>query len=178
MHIEFETKVEDINSHEIEENLLKLGALKGNTKLMRRWVLDRSKGDGVIEFFRLRDDGEKVELTYKLSTGNNIGNTNEINVFVSDFEKTYEMLSKLEWTNMFYQENKRTCFKLNNIEFLIDEWPFIPPYLEIEADSIEKVNEGLKLLSLEGKDSGDISVKDIYSSHNLDLHSFKELRFH
>jgi len=53
----------------------------------------------------------------------------------------------------------------------------IPTYLEVEADNEEKVKEGIKLLGLEGKDSGHLGTLTIYKKYGIDLHSIKELKF-
>lgn len=68
-------------------------------------------------------------------------------------------------------------FFYNGIKFTLDSWPKIPTYLEIEASSEEKVNEGLKLLGVEGKDVGHMGTLTIYKKYGTDLHSFKELKF-
>lgn len=53
----------------------------------------------------------------------------------------------------------------DNIEFCIDNWPHIDTLLEIESDSVENVNKGLKLLNLENKDIGNMGVLGIYKKY-------------
>lgn len=172
---EFETKVLDIDGAEIAKKLLGLGAEKKPEVLMKRWVFDIDPSKD--EWLRLRDDGHKVTLTYKCKSGFGIDQTEEIEVVVGDFQKTGQILSKLEFKGKYYQENKRTAFRLKDIEFTIDSWPKIPPYLEVESSSEEKVKEGLVLLGLENKDAGNLTVKEVYFRYKLDLHSFGELKF-
>jgi adenylate cyclase class 2 len=175
MSKEFETKVLDIEFEEIEAKLIELGAEAEEEVLMRRWVFDIDPSKD--EWIRLRDNGRKSTITYKCKKGAGISETEEIEVEVLDFEVAAEILSKLKFANKYYQENKRKLFRLNGIEFTIDSWPKIPTYLEIEASSEEKVREGLVLLGLEGKDAGNLSVKDTYTRYGIDLHSFGELKF-
>lgn len=172
---EFETKVLDIDVTEIENKLKKLNAKVRPEVLMRRWVFDIDLSKS--EWIRLRDDGKKATITYKCKTGTGIGDTEEIEVETANFEKTAEILSKLKFKDKYYQENKRKLFILDDIEFSIDSWPKIPPYLEIESNNEKKVKKGLALLNLENKDAGDLSVKDTYKRYGIDLHSFKELKF-
>jgi len=172
---EFETKVLDINVKEIEGKLLKIGAKKDPEFLMKRWVFDIGKNGE--EWIRLRDDGKKITITYKYKAGNNIDETEEIELIVNNFQKAAEILSKIEFKGKYYQENKRIVFKLKGIEFCIDSWPKLPTYLEIESSNKEKVVQGLKMLGLQNKDVGNMLVKDVYSKYGFDLHSFKELKF-
>jgi len=172
---EFETKVLDIDVKEIRDKLIKIGAKKKSEFSMRRWIFDIDSSQD--KWIRLRDDGEKITLTYKCKTGSGISETEEIEVEVSDFKNTAKILSNLNFEATYYQENKRELFILDEIEFAIDSWPKIPPYLEIESSNEEKVKEGLKLLGLEKKDIGNVTVKNVYLKYKIDLHSFKKLKF-
>ncbi len=172
---EFETKILNINVLEIEKKLFKIGAKNHPEVLMKRYVFNLDlNGD---EWIRLRDDGHKTTITYKKKTGTGIGQTEEIETIVDNFEKTAEIFLKIPFQGIFYQENKRKLFVLNDIEFTIDTWPLIPSYLEIESLNEEKVKQGLTILGLENKDIGDLSVKDTYLKYNIDLHAYRELKF-
>jgi adenylate cyclase class 2 len=172
---EFETKVLEIDVVAIAQRLLDLGAKKYPQVLMKRWVFDIDPLRD--EWLRLRDDGRKITLTYKCKSGFGINQTEEVGVEVGDFQKTATILSKLDFKGKYYQENRRTLFRLKDIEFTIDSWPKVPPYLEVESSSERKVKKGLSLLGLENKDAGNLTVKEVYSRYGLDLHSFAELKF-
>jgi len=170
---EFETKVLDIDPKSITEKLISLGAVQKVELFLRRWVFiiqDR-------EWIRLRDDGHQITLTYKRKIGSGISETEEIEVEVNNFEETALILSHLGFKESYYQENKRIPFVLNDTEFMIDTWPGLPPYLEVEANSEEKVLEGLHLLGLKGCDVGNLSVNDICARYGKNLHGCKELKF-
>lgn len=174
---EFETKVLNINPEEIVRKLKELGAAETPEVLMRRYVFDIESSN--IEFIRLRDNGQKTTLTYKYKVQGNtsVGETVEIEIEVSDFDKTAKILSKLAFWRIFYQENKAHIFRLNGIEFSINTWPMIDPFLEIEASSYEKVKEGLDMLGLDGKDEGDLDLKEIFKLKGIDIHSQQSLKF-
>lgn len=174
---EFETKVLDFDKKEVIKKLRELGAKEIPETLARRFVFDMESPD--MEWLRLREMNGKVTLTYKRkSLGNTeIGKTTELEVEVVDFDKTAEILSKAPFKRTFYQENKTHIFRLNGIEFSIDTWPLLDPYLEVESDSPEKVQGGLTLLGLEGKDVGDKDVESIYREKNIDFHSYPKLQF-
>jgi len=177
MEKEFETKVLQINKTEIVKTLQKLGARQQPELLLRRYVyLLKSKE---LEWVRLRDNGKNVTLTYKYAKRGNtrIGKTAEIEIEVSSFEKTAKVLSKIPFKKIEYQENKRQSFYLHDIEFSIDTWPMLQPHLEIEGKNIKKVQEGLRLLNLVGKDVGDKRLADIYKENDIDVHAYKRLLF-
>lgn len=132
------------------------------------------------EWLRLRTNGTKTTLAYKHKIIGNtaIGKTVEIETEVIDFDKTAEILKKIPFKRVLYQENKTHIFDLNDIEFSIDTWPELGTYLEIESENLEKVQEGLRLLGLEGKDVGAKDVTDIYvEKTGFDPNSVPELKF-
>jgi adenylate cyclase class 2 len=76
-----------------------------------------------------------------------------------------------------YQENWRTSFALNNARLEIDEWPLIPPYLEIEADSRAEVVQTAALLGYANNElTGENTVK-VYASYGIDLMAFERISF-
>jgi len=179
---EYETQVPNINVDEIVTRLRKLGAKEEPEYLQKRYVFDiecqDGKNVGLGEWIRLRESKGKAFITYKNKKGRGIDETEEIETEVVDFDKTAKILLKLNSFNgVYYQENKRHRFILDDIEFTLDTWPKIPTILEIEAENKEKVNNGLKLLNLEGKDLGHAGLPKIYDMHGLNMHSEKELKF-
>ncbi len=176
-NIEYETKVLKFDLKSIINKLKQFGAKEVPEVLMRRYVFDLKSAN--FEWIRLRDHGNKVTTTYKhkIIKNTELGKTTEIEVEVSDFEKAAQIFKKLPFFRIFYQENKRHLFQLDKIEFSIDTWPMIDPYLEIESDSKENVERALTLLGLTGKDVGDKDIEEIYQSQGIDLHSYSELKF-
>lgn len=174
---EFETKVVDFDVGEIISKLRKLGAEETPEYLARRYVFDMESENS--EWIRLRTNGTKTTIAYKYKVIGNIevGKTVEIEVVVDDFDKTAEIFKKLPFHRTFYQENKNHVFHLKDIEFSIDTWPHIEPYMEIEASSKDKVAEGLELLGLIGKDVGDLDVGILYEKKGIDIHAYEELKF-
>ena len=172
---EFETKILDINVEEIEKKLINLGAKEQQEVLMKRWIFDIDPEN--YEWIRLRHNGHKATITYKKKSGTAISETEEIETEVDDFKKAATILSKIDFKENYYQENKRKLFILDDIEFTIDTWPHVPAYLEIESSNEKKVNQGLSLLGLTGQDVGNLSVKNVYLKYDLDIHSYPVLKF-
>lgn len=178
---EFETQILDIDKKKIADKLRELGAKEEPEVLQKRWVYDMDKysAESQGKWIRLRQVGNKKPMiTYKNKTGKGLGETKELEVEVSDFDKTAMILDQIDgFTGKYYQENKRHKFVLDDIEFTLDTWPMIPTFLEIEAKSEKRVHEALKMLGLSGKDDGHIGTVAIYHQHGIDLHSYKTIKF-
>lgn len=174
---EFETKIIGIDPRDIIEKLYKLGATEIPEVLTRRYVFDM--GSDNIEWIRLRDNGNKVTMTYKYKVLGNtqIGKTVEIEIEVSDFDKCAQILQKIPFKEIFYQETKIHAFKLGDLEFSIATWPQLEPYLEVEGPSLEAVKKGLELLGPIGKDVGDKDIKELYDQKGINMHAFPLLKF-
>ena len=71
-------------------------------------------------------------------------------------------MRKIGLTDKFYFENKRTRYILDGIEFDIDEWPLLAPYLEIEAKSWEEIDTAINLLGFKKEDAKKFSTTQIY----------------
>jgi len=82
----------------------------------------------------------------------------------------------LGFTPKSYQENRRTSFTLAGAHLEIDEWPRIPPYLEIEADTREDVLRVAGLLGYREDHLTAANTVDVYAGYGIDLGGIRELR--
>ncbi len=135
-------------------------------------------------WIRLRDEGDRVTLTFKQRVGikTHDGTVNdktmeEVEVEISDLAKTAEILSKIGLKEKHYVENKRIRYQLGNIEFDIDYFPKLEPYLEIEASSWPEIDKAIKLLGLNPKDKKIFSTYQIYRLKGIDVNDYKEITF-
>lgn len=178
MKTEFEVKVLGIDVPKVQAILEGLGAVKIAEKSMRRLVYDiENTSVSCRSWIRLRDDGEKVTLTYKKIDSHTVGGTKEIEFDVGDFEMADAFLQKLGFPPAAYQENRRIHYSLDGAEVDIDFWPKIPPYLEIEAGSAEKVSELVSRLGFSQDEVTAIGVGEVFEKYGFNIHDFKELKF-
>lgn len=177
MPIEHEAKVLDIDLEAVTALILSKGGERvGGTKLMRRYVYDITPGD-MSKWIRLRDTGSETTLCVKEIRSDAIDGTHELETVVGDFVATNELLALMGFTPKSYQENRRTSFTLDGARLELDEWPLIPPYLEIEADSREDVVRVAGLLGYdESQLTGENTMK-VYARYGVDLESIRELQF-
>jgi adenylate cyclase, class 2 len=175
--IEYEAKVLDVDPVKISEIIVGRGGRQvGDTVLLRRYVYDVVAGDG-SRWIRLRDAGSGSTLTVKQIHHDGIDGTDEVEIGVDQFEATNELLALMGFTARSYQENRRTSFVLDDARLEIDEWPRIPPYLEIEADSREAVLRVAAALGFTEADLTGENTVSVYARHGIDLLALPRVSF-
>jgi UDP-N-acetylglucosamine enolpyruvyl transferase/adenylate cyclase class IV len=138
MQTEIEAKWLDINIDEIRQRLRTLGAeLVTPQRTMRRSNWDypnrslAKKGGWV----RVRDEGDKITLSYKQTNEDSLHGTQEVNVSIGDFDAACSFLNAIGLKQKSYQETRRESWVLDGVEIELDEWPWVPPFIELEAPS-------------------------------------------
>ena len=131
---------------------------------------------------RLRDEGDKITLSYKKRLGAKDGIQNddgmlEHEVTVSDFETTAKIFLSIGMIQKYYEEKRRIRYFLDDIEFDIDYCPALNPYLEIETSSWKKIDQAIELLNLDPKDKKIFSTTQIYKQKGIQPLDYKELSF-
>ncbi|WP_433664684.1 class IV adenylate cyclase [Nocardia sp. CA-128927] len=177
MHTEYEAKVLDIDPQATALAIIARGGRRtADTIMLRRYVYDIVPGD-TSRWIRLRDNEFGSSLTVKEIRHDGIDGTDEVEVEVSSFETMNDLLGRLGFVARNYQENRRTSFELDGAQLEIDEWPMIPPYLEIEAQRRDEVVRIAQLLGY-GEDqlTGENTVK-VYARHGIDLLSLGRVCF-
>lgn len=177
MPIEHEAKVLDIDPDGLKARILAVGGEQvAGPRLMRRHVYDIVPGD-MSKWIRLRDTGTETTLCVKEIRSDAIDGTLEVETPVGDFAATNELLGMLGFKPKSYQENRRTSFVLDGVELELDEWPRIPPYLEIEGPAKDDVlRVAAKLGFSEDQLTGE-NTRKVYARYGIDLDSIPDLRF-
>ncbi len=184
---EIEIKFLEVDIPVLEEKLRELGAEKVGEFFYKRTHFDYPdlRLDKNGSWIRLRSDGVTTTLTYK-SIENFISHEEvtkdcvilEKEIDVSNFEMTRDIFLSIGFIEKGYQENKRIRYVLNDVEIDIDSWPKIPPYVEIEGPTIEKVNHVANLLGFSLDESVRYSAGKIYQRHyGINLHEYTRFTF-
>ena len=179
MKTEYECTILDVDINSFVKKIKNLGATFIGEYFQRRYVYDfNPKEEG--KWIRLRTNGEKTTLTIKnILYKNDIGGTTELEIIVSDFDQTNNILEELGYIHRNYQENKRIRYILDNVEIDIDTWPLIPTYVEIEGKNKEEVIRTLKKLGYENSEK--VTTLDVTSIYNeiykIDILKIKKLKF-
>jgi len=122
-------------------------------RLMRRAIIDyadrRLQVGTPNSYIRVRDEGDKVTLTYKQFASLSIDGAQEIEVVTSSFEDTIKIFTQVGLEVVSLQESKRETWKSDTCEVVLDEWPWLDPYIEIEAATETEVREVASRLGLD-----------------------------
>lgn len=91
--------------------------------------------------------GDIITLTAKEKfIDHNFAINQEHEVVVSDFVETKKILELSGLIQYGYSEKYRESYRLGEITFDFDTYPGIPEYVEVEAQTMELVQEGVELL--------------------------------
>lgn len=142
MKTEIEAKFLNVDFDGIRQRLEERGAVcTQSMRLMRRVIIETEALEAKNGFVRVRDEGDKVTLTYKQVDEDSLTGAKEIEVVVSDFDQTVALLSQAGLPQTSFQESRRETWKIGDIEVVLDEWPWLNPYIEIEGMSEEAVKQ-------------------------------------
>jgi adenylate cyclase class 2 len=187
MSEEIEVKFLDINPKEIENKLKKIGAKKAFDKLYKVVIFDYPdlRLNAAKAWLRLRDEGDKITLSFKQRFGDvdkDDGQQNdegmiEHEVTVNDFEQAKAIFLNIGMSAKFLEEKRRIRYLLDDIEFDIDYMPGLEPFLEIESNSWDNIDKGIKLLGLNPKDKKVFSAFQIYALKGINMLDYQEFKF-
>lgn len=166
MKTEIEVKFIDVDIEDIRTRLEKAGAvLEHSMRLMRRALIEESHHKAERSFIRIRDEGDKVTITYKRRDKgeDSLTSAKEIETTVGDFDTMVELFAAAGWSYTTYQESKRETWQYKDVEVVIDEWPWVNPYIEIEGNSEGAVRQAAKELGFDWNDAVFGSVDVIYN---------------
>lgn len=154
MH-EIETKILNVDPKAVAARLEELGARQvQDTKLVVDWYRPKGTKPGEDPWYlRIRSYADGThEVTWK-GRSEVLGTARrhrEINLTVSDHAACGELFEEVDLERYAHQEKYRTSWELKDWRFDLDEYPGMPPYLEIEGQSEEHVTEAVRLLGLTG----------------------------
>jgi adenylate cyclase class 2 len=165
MQVEIEAKFLRVDHDVIRARLRELTAKQLTPmRLMKRKNYDfpGNRLQATNGWVRLRDEGEKVTLSYKRLDGRTIDGTKEVTIVVDDFAATAALLQAIGLEQQSYQETKRESWELNGVQIELDEWPWIPSFVEIEAADERAVKAVAEQLKLNWEDALHGSVEIAY----------------
>lgn len=166
MKTEIEAKFLHIAIDDIRERLQKAGAVcKQPMTAMRRVIFRNDDMDAKNAYVRVRDEGYRVALTYKQFDEMSLTGAKEIEFSVSDYDAAVQLLEVVGVQPNSVQETRREIWNLDGAEVVIDEWPWIDPFIEIEAPTENDVKTVAKKL---GFDWSEAAFGDIMTAYRAE----------
>jgi adenylate cyclase class 2 len=166
MKSEIEAKFLHVDPTDIRGRLEKAGATcKQPMQVMRRVVFDNAAMNKRNGFVRIRDEGHRITMTYKQYDEMSLTGAKEIEFSVSDYEAAIAFMDAIDIKAKSIQEARREIWLLGDAEVVIDEWPWIDPFIEIEAASEEVVKAAAGQL---GFDWSDAAFGDIMTAYRAE----------
>jgi adenylate cyclase, class 2 len=163
MQTEIEAKFLNIDHDAMRQKLNALGAQRVHPdRLTRRRNYDVPSLERA--WVRVRDEGDKITLTFKQMNNRTLHGTKEINLTIDSFDQAEAFLQTIGLPPSAYQETRRESWVLGDVQIELDEWPWIKPFLEIEAPNEELVRETAAQLGLDWEDALHGSVEVAYQA--------------
>lgn len=159
MKTEYEAKFLNINLDDIRQKLQSVGAtLEKPMRLIRRVSIDTDDLKKKDAFVRVRDEGDRVTMTYKQFDALSPDGAKEHEIIVNDFDEAIALLAAAGLPHRSFQESKREMWRCDDTEVMIDQWPWLSPYIEVESTSVEKVKDFSQKLGFDWNDAvfGDV----------------------
>lgn len=86
----------------------------------------------------------------------------ELETAVSDFDACRELLEAIGLTTVSYQENYREEWELDSVTCNIDEWPGLPPFVDIAGPDPDAVFDAAARLGLDSAVASSGRVEELY----------------
>lgn len=184
METEIEAKWLNIDLDAFRDRLKNVGAkLVQQEQSMVRQVFDypdlRLEKQG--GWVRVRDEGNKITLSYKQLNDRTLHGTKEVTVIVDDFKLACDLLNAIGLESKSVQETKRESWELDGSAIELDTWPWIPSFVEIEAPSEKTLVATAKKLGLDMEHalhgSVETAYQAVYDVSEEEIDGWEEIRF-
>ena len=135
------------------------------------------------KWVRLRQTGDETTITIKKIVNSagvyDLDSVLELEFSVSDIDEGKCFLEDLGYFFDRHQMKMRLIYNYKNTEIVIDKWPFIPAYIEIEGPTEDDIFEVVRLLGFSDDDAIVINTDDVYSKYNIDVYAdeYRDLKF-
>ena len=170
---EIEVKILEVNREELESKLISIGAKKVSQKEVVTLFFDSKdyffkKANSLV---RLRKEKDRSILTFKKLIDNKKAKiAEEYEVTVSNLGNMKKILESLGLSVQAQMSKLRTSYVFNNVKFEIDKYldnyNYIPEFLEIEANSIDNILKYARMLGFNIEDCKAWSTLDLINYYS------------
>ena len=144
----------------------------------------RKTNENFSKWIRLRQTGDETTITIKKIVDSKgeykLDAVDELELNVPDIEFGKQFLEDLGYFFARHQIKMRIAYDFKNTEIVIDKWPKLAPYLEVEGPSKEEIDEAVKMLGYSVNDEIIINTDDVYMRESgIDIYAkeYNDLSF-
>ncbi|MFA5047823.1 MAG: class IV adenylate cyclase [Patescibacteria group bacterium] len=184
METEIEAKFPHVDPEILRARLNELGAKLVHPEVqMCRHVFDYQdkRLEKIGGWVRIRQENDKVTMSYKQLNDRTLHGTKEITIIVDDYDKAHDFLTSIGLVSHAYQETTRETWLYKDVEVTIDTWPWIPTFMELEGPSEELVREVASDLNFDWDEAMHGSVETVYQMHydftEIEIDNWAEIKF-
>ncbi len=166
--IETESKVLDVNPQSIAGTMKKIGAKQVYDDFRTITYFDHADGSlkSIGEGVKLTEE-DKLKLEYTRKSPS--GQSDSVKLFVSRKVEAVEFLRRVGLLPITQVRARRISYELGTIDFDIDCFPGIPPFIEVDAgDATVDLSEIIKELGLEEKEAIIATTPEIFARYGKD----------
>jgi len=168
MKPEIEVKFLNADHDALRAKLTEIGAVCAQPmRLMKRNSYDFPDDKLSNEkhgWVRVRDEGDKITMSYKQLNDRSLHGTHEVNLTINNYKLAQDFLQQIGLESKSYQETKRESWHLEGFEIELDEWPWAKPYIEIEGPDEQSLKDLAAKLGLDWADACHGSVEIVYQA--------------
>ena len=143
----------------------------------------KKTNENFSKWVRLRQTGNETTITIKRIVNSKgeyeLDAVNELEFNVPSMEDGKQLLEDLGYFFARHQIKMRIAYDYKNTEIVIDKWPKLAPYIEVEGPTKEEIEEVVLMLGYSLNDAIVINTDDVYSKNGLDIYSdeYRDLSF-
>ena len=105
-----------------------------------------------------------------MQSNGNIEGQKEIEIVIDNYDNAVNLLKTIGAKEKSIQETKREIWEIDNVEIMIDWWPFLNPIIEIEGKNELDVKRVSEKLGFNWKEAIFDSIDHVYSKkYNISI---------
>lgn len=145
--------------------------------------LMKKTNENFSKWIRLRKTGDETTITVKRIVNSKgeyeLDSVNELEIIVPSIAEGKQLLEDLGYFFARHQTKMRIAYDYKNTEIVIDKWPKLKPYVEVEGPTKEEIDEVVLLLGYKNKDAIVINTDDVYGQVGIDIYDkqYSDLTF-
>lgn len=145
--------------------------------------LMKKTNENFSKWIRLRQTGDETTITIKRIVNSKgeyeLDAVNELEISVPSIEDGKQLLEDLGYFFVRHQIKMRIAYDYKNTEIVIDKWPRLEPYIEVEGPTKKEIEEVVSLLGYKDEDAIVINTDDVYAQIGIDIYSkeYSDLAF-